>query len=300
MAVKINLKQVEAFVTVADIRSFRRAAEALNTTQPNISSRISTLETLIGASLMDRDAGSVRLTPKGEALLPFARRALQSMDEFAVAAANDALFEGTIRIGATEIVAHTWLGAFLKSLKEKFTDIHVELTVDVSANLSELLFSKSLDLALQSGPFDRRAQGEVELGDCPLTWVASPGLGVGEGVLTLKDLTSLPILAHARGTLPYTQFKQHLAENGASNVELSSSTNLAACLQMTLEGFGVACLPQPMVMEAIAEGKLQRLRYLWRPDALNFRARYDVKKASAVVTQAALTAAIAAEKIFDQ
>jgi DNA-binding transcriptional LysR family regulator len=299
MAVKVNLKQLEAFVTVADISSFRRAAEALNTTQPNISSRISTLEALLGASLMDRDAGSVRLTPKGEALLPFARRALQSMDDFAVAAANDALFEGVLRIGATEIVAHTWLGAFLKGLKEKYTDVQIELTVDVSANLSGLLFGRSLDLALQSGPFDRQAEGQIRLGDCPLIWVASPTLGVGEGVLTLGDLTSFPILAHARGTLPYTQFKQHLAENGASKVELSSSTNLAACLQMTLEGFGVACLPQPMVEDVIANGKLQRLRYLWRPDALNFQARYDASNASSVTTQAALAAGRAADGVFD-
>lgn len=300
MAVKVTLKQLEAFAAVADILSFRRAAEALNTTQPNISSRISTLEAVLGVSLMDRDAGSVRLTPKGEALLPHARRALHSMDEFVVAAGNDALFEGVIRIGATEIVAHTWLGAFLKNLKEKFANIHVELTVDVSANLSDALFAKGLDLTLQSGPFSRAASGVAPLGDCPLIWVASPALGVGDGVLTLADLTSFPILAHARGTVPYTQFKQHLAENGVGHVELSSSSNLAACLQMTLEGFGVACLPQPMVQDAIADGKLAPLRYLWRPDALRFVARYDADNANAVVQQAVSLACAASESVFDQ
>ena len=65
---RFNLKQIEAFVWVADLQSFRRAAERLNTTQPNISARISSLEEALGTALMTRDAGSVRLTGKGQTL----------------------------------------------------------------------------------------------------------------------------------------------------------------------------------------------------------------------------------------
>ena len=53
-----TLKQIEAFVQVADLASFRRAAARLNTTQPNISARICALETLLDTRLMDRDAGT--------------------------------------------------------------------------------------------------------------------------------------------------------------------------------------------------------------------------------------------------
>jgi DNA-binding transcriptional LysR family regulator len=59
------LKHVEAFVTVADLGSFRRAAARPNTTQPNTSNRIAQLESRLGQSLLERDAGSVRLTPAG-------------------------------------------------------------------------------------------------------------------------------------------------------------------------------------------------------------------------------------------
>ena len=77
---KISLKQIQAFVTVADLGSFRRAAEKLLTTQPNISSRISGLEVQLGAKLMERDAGSVRMTATGELLLPRARDVLAALD----------------------------------------------------------------------------------------------------------------------------------------------------------------------------------------------------------------------------
>ena len=58
---QISLKQLQAFVAVADLQSFRRAADRLNTTQPNISTRIAGLATHIGQSPMTRDAGAVRL-----------------------------------------------------------------------------------------------------------------------------------------------------------------------------------------------------------------------------------------------
>lgn len=54
---QVSLKQLEAFVAVADLGTFRRAAERLNTTQPNISARIAQLEAQMKVSLMERDAG---------------------------------------------------------------------------------------------------------------------------------------------------------------------------------------------------------------------------------------------------
>ena len=68
-----SLKQLEALIWVGDLGSFRKAADRLNTTQPNISARIAGLETLLGVRLMERDAGSVRLTAKGQDVLGHAR-----------------------------------------------------------------------------------------------------------------------------------------------------------------------------------------------------------------------------------
>ena len=52
----LTLKQLQAFVRVADLGSFRKAAERLNTTQPNISSRIAALEDTLDTKLLYRDA----------------------------------------------------------------------------------------------------------------------------------------------------------------------------------------------------------------------------------------------------
>lgn len=287
----ITPKQLEAFVRAADLRSFRRAAERLNTTQPNISTRIAALEARLGVSLMDRDAGSVRLTAMGEALLPHARRVLASIDDFIVAARNDALFQGVMRLGVTEMIAHTWLAAFLKALKERFPNVVAELTVDLSVNISDALFNRSLDLALQSGPFSRQISGLVELGDYPYVWVASPQSGLAGRVLSLEDLSANPLLTHARGTLPYEQLVAHLAGSKAGHVRLVPSTNMAACLQMTMEGLGIACVPEAMVKGEIIDGRLVQLQYPWVPDPLSFAARYEAETTPSFVAEAAQLAA---------
>jgi DNA-binding transcriptional LysR family regulator len=145
---KITLKQLEAFVWVSDLGSFRRAAERLHTTQPNISTRISTLETALSVKLLERDPGSVRQTFQGRQLLAHARKVLQTTEGLIAAADQPALFDETLRLGVTEMIVQTWLRAYLKTLRERFPNLTVELTADLSANLSKNLFERSIDLAL--------------------------------------------------------------------------------------------------------------------------------------------------------
>jgi DNA-binding transcriptional LysR family regulator len=284
---RINIKQLEAFLQVADQGSFRRAAERLNTTQPNISSRISGLEDQLGQRLMERDAGSVRLTPFGQRMLPRARQVVRALDGFLLAAEDDALFEGVLRIGVTEMIVHSWLGGFLKALKERFANIDIDLMVDLSDNLSPALFSRSIDLALQSGPFSRQSTGALDLGSFPMIWVAAPGLDLAGRVLSLDDLSTQPVLTHARGTLPFQQLHSHFAAHPETPVRLVPSTNIAACLQMTREGLGVACLPEAMVRGDIGTGALVALNYGWLPDDLWFQARFDAEAAPHFVAEAA-------------
>lgn len=295
---KINFKQIEAFVTVAELLSFSRAAERLNTTQPSISSRVSSLEAQLNVTLMERDSATVRLTPAGESLLSKAHDIMRALDTFVTTAGQEHLFEGTLRLGVTEMIVHSWLGNFLTAVKEKYPSINVDLTVDLSANLTTALTNKNIDLALQSGPFVDNAHGAIELGQFPLIWVSSPSLESGDQTLSPERLTTHSILTHAKGTQPYEQLRQHLAQTAlaGSNVQLVPSTNLAACLQMTCDGLGIACLPEAMVRDQLKTGQLIKLDYHWVPDPLAFSARFNADSSPLYVTDAAAIANMAANK----
>ena len=285
---KINLKQLEAFVWVADLGSFRKAADRLNTTQPNASSRIALLEGAMKRKLMERDAGSVRLTSKGIQMLEYARKVLRTADAFADAAAEPSLIDGTLRLGVTEMIVHTWLSDFLKALSTTFPQLHVELTVDLSVNLERELAARTLDLALQNGPFRQQINGKIPLGDYPLIWVASRSLSLrGIQNPTMDHIAQHPILTHSRDTRLYTETAAHFARRKDLNVRLVPSSNLAACLYMTLNGMGVATLPAAMVTKELSSGDLIQIDYQWQPEDLEFFARFDADRAPSFVPQAA-------------
>lgn len=288
----INIKQLEALVQVAAMGSFRGAAGVLKTTQPNISARIARLEQQVGQTLMQRDAGSVRLTPVGVTLEKKARQVLNALDDFCASAEAPGLFEGTLRLGVTEIVVHAWLSAYLSQIRQQFPNLQIDLTVDLSSNLSENLANRTIDLALQNGPYPHTVSGDIPLGSYSMVWVASPTLGISNQNASVLEFTQHPVLTYAKRTQPYQELAQHFSTNPA--VQLVPSTSLGACLRMTLDGLGVACLPKVMVAEAIEQGTLISLPYPWAPDDLNFNARYHADTAPYHLKQAAEIASVVA------
>ncbi|QFG37343.1 DNA-binding transcriptional LysR family regulator [Paracoccus pantotrophus] len=282
---RFNLKHIEAFLEVADQGTFRRAAERLATTQPNISNRIAQLEDQIGHRLMERDAGSVQLTPRGQALLEPARALIAAADTFVVATGDETKFQGILRLGISEMVAHSWLRQFLREMKVRFPQIDVDLTIDMSANLSRALFDRDLDLTLQNAPFDRVARQSVELGQTTHYWVASPDLGFRKGTVGAKELASHAILTHSRNSRAYQQIAAHF-QSINQPVRLVSSSYMGSCLQMALDGLGVACLPAAMLDEALSEQRLICVDYAWRPENLAFFARYLVDPAPPYLSEA--------------
>lgn len=289
----LNLKQLESFVAVADLGGFSKAAARLNTTQPNISLRITALEAALGTALMERDPGSVRLTAKGRALLVHARRVLRAVEDLTVASENAALFDGVLRLGVTEMVVHTWLDDFLSRLARAFPALAVELTVDLSATLDRELAERAHDLTFQSGPFAHPASGDEPLGTWPLTWVAAPALAARLGPrVAFADLLAYPILTHARDTRPFADVARRAGQAGGAPPRLVPSNNLAACMHMTAQGMGVATLLDAMVAPEVATGRLVRLACDWVPEPLAFHARYDAARAPRYV---ALTAGLARE-----
>lgn len=80
--------RLKVFLAVASERSFSRAAQLLGISQPAVSQKISSLEAEFGTSLFERAHGSVELTGKGHALLPFAKRITALSDAAAAALAS--------------------------------------------------------------------------------------------------------------------------------------------------------------------------------------------------------------------
>ncbi len=292
-----SLKQLETLIWVADLGSFRRAAEHLNTTQPNISSRISGFEATLGVVLMHRDAGSVRLTDKGREILDHARLVLRSAEALVDAASRNDLLRDRLRLGVTELVACTWLHDYLRRLRQGYPGLAVELTVDLSRNLDAELRANRLDLTIQTAPFSIPMSGEVHIGTYPYVWAAAPELvPEGRGPLGLEEIAPMNILTHARHTQAFAELSRHAEALSIPQGRIVPSSSMASCVPMARDGMGVALLPAALVHEAVQGGSLAALQVDWVPAPLEFFARYRAEQAARHVAHAAEMAAdVAAE-----
>ena len=289
---QITLKQLEAFVFVVDLGTFRGAAAALGTTQPNISARISSLEAALDTQLLLRNAGSVRLTDHGATLLKKAREVLWAGEALLEEAGRQDLIEERLRLGVTELVACTWLQDFLRLLKQAYPSLRVELRVDLSSVIEDLLVQGQIDLALQSGPFKTAISRTIDLGKEEYIWVANPtnAADLEHGTKTARFF-SMPILTHARHTQAGDALHQTAKQRGWDTNQIVHSSALSACLPMACEGLGVALLPRRLVQQDMAEGQLVALGSDWVPPPLAFCARYKDERTPRFVAHAATLAA---------
>ena len=212
---RITLKQLEAFAFVVDLGTFRAAAVALGTTQPNISSRIATLEAALDTKLLYRDAGSVRLTAKGAALLDKSRAVLRATEEMLEEAGRQDLIEERLRLGVTELIACTWLQEFLRRLKQKYPALRVELLVDLSRAVDERLSEGQIDLALQNGPFDTDLEGQRELAREEYVWVANREMAASlPDTRDVARFFNFSVLTHARHTTAGQSLHEMASQRG--------------------------------------------------------------------------------------
>src|SRR5688500_9459445 len=100
----MEIRQIEAFVAVAEMGSFTAAGERVNLTQSTISQQIKALEEELGEALFVRGGRSVRLTDAGEELLPRARLVLDALDGIAsVFRTPGRPLRGRLRVGAASM-----------------------------------------------------------------------------------------------------------------------------------------------------------------------------------------------------
>lgn len=285
----MNYRRLETFIWVATLGSFNRAAERLHTTQPAISTRMATLENELGVRLFNREqgAGKLSLTAKGTELLPYAEKIVFMSEQMRKRADQAAQFSGTLRLGVSETIVHTWLSKFLSRLHHELPNIDAEITVDVTGQLSEQLLNRSLDLAFLMGPVSDPTIANMPLSKYPLAWVASPELNLPDRLMYLEEISAWPIITYARNTKPFVEIQQRFREVDTLPAKFFSSSSLAACLKLTLDSVGLSTLPVAMIAGELERGELKRVKATWTPSELVFTASYPVEPYTPIAEVAA-------------
>ncbi|UKA49175.1 LysR family transcriptional regulator [Arthrobacter sp. FW305-123] len=155
----MELRQIEAFLAVAEELHFGRAAERLRMAQSPLSQTIKKLEKGLGAALFERNTRSVTLTAAGHSLLPHARKILNEVDlaRRAVSAGTETVY-GKLAIGFSGALNHTTLPPLTRALRQHYPQLEVTLHGGLlTQEALQLLSNNTLDLAFIGLPIDAPA-----------------------------------------------------------------------------------------------------------------------------------------------
>lgn len=163
---------LRSFIAVAEHGGFSAAARALNRTQSAISLQIKRLEKRLGVTVFERTSRRVTLTEAGGTFLPYARQLLVLQEEATAAAAIKSA--RPVRIGLSDEQAEAYLPDVLPAFVQRFPDVPVSVTCDMSPTLVELVEAGQLDVALTVR--HQPTQTGTVIAHQPLRWVMAEGL----------------------------------------------------------------------------------------------------------------------------
>lgn len=241
----VTLRQLEYIVSVAELRGFRKAAEACGVAQPSLSMQVALAERQLGVQIFERDNRSVRVSAAGAAIVEQATRVLvaaRELREIARQSANP--FEGTLRIGVIPTVGPYLLPDITPGLAAAFPRLQLLWTEARTNELVQQLNDGKLDaalLALEAGidglehrvlardPFVLAAAARHPLVK-PST-PASPDVLSGQAVLVLDD-----------GHCFREQALSFCTKAGAAEHSFRA-TSMGTLVQMVSTGAAVTLLP---------------------------------------------------------
>ncbi|WP_043284280.1 LysR family transcriptional regulator [Paraburkholderia oxyphila] len=265
------LDGVEAFLSVARHRSFRKAAAELGVTPSAISQAVRVLEERIGAALFTRTTRSVGLTEAGERFLSRAKPAFEEL----VAASEVARGLGQRPAGLLRLsVPRAIVPILLEPLIASFCKAYPEVEVEIAASKELVdLAAEGFDAGIRLGQFV-----EADMIAVPMTppfhlvVVGSPAYMAERGRPTHPDdLREHACLRWRRssGALALWSFndKDH---DGGNAIEIAVSGPLIASdfptmLGAAIEGLGLAQVPEPLAAGALKAGKLVPVLQAYAP-----------------------------------
>jgi DNA-binding transcriptional LysR family regulator len=278
---KENYNELLSFLTVARERSFTRAAAQLGVSQSALSHTIRGLEERLGLRLLTRTTRSVAPTEAGERLVRQLHPHFEGIDS-AVAALGEWRDKpsGTLRITSGEHAATTVLWPVLEKFLRDYPQIHVEVVTE--ARLVDIV-DERYDAGIRLG--EQVAKDMVAMPIAPpmrLVVVGAPSyLDKHPAIKTPRDLTrydciNIRFLTH--GGLYAWEFEKR---GQALNVRVEGRltfTHLQHILTAAIAGFGLAYLPEDMVVRHVAKGKLRIVLDDWCPKFPGYHIYYPNRR----------------------
>jgi DNA-binding transcriptional LysR family regulator len=256
----MDIAALRTFLSVAQERSFSRAAAKLHRTQPAVSQTIRRLEDDLGEQLFDRSAKNGTLTDAGRMLQNYAERLVRLAEETesAVRELRD-LRRGRVLVGANEAAVHTLLPV-IATFRQRHPHIAIDVRRVPARQIAVEVQQGSLDFGALTFHPPEAGLLQVTVGSDELVLLVPPSHPLARRrQVTMEDVAGEPVVAHndpspARERVLRLFEQRHIPLNMV--IALPSLDGIKRAVELKL---GVALLPRRCAITEIAGGRLVAL-----------------------------------------
>ncbi|HVO04350.1 MAG TPA: hydrogen peroxide-inducible genes activator [Candidatus Cybelea sp.] len=246
-----TLKQLRYLTALDEHKHFGRAAGACFVSQSTLSAGLQELETLLGASLVERSNRSVVFTALGREIAARARVVLREAQELAeLAAASKEPLSGTLRLGVIPTIGPFLLPKVLPKLRKAYPKLKLYLTEDLTQRLVDELHAGALDCVLLALPVEIGEAEAMILFDDPFALVCRKDNALAAKTrLSTGDVAEAPLLLLTDGHClrDHALDACHLGRRPQGTDV--AATSLHTLVEMAANGLGVTLIPK-MALEA--------------------------------------------------
>ena len=233
----------KVFAAVVENGNFTKAARVLKITPSAVSHTISKLEDEFGFPLFVRSRNSMELSQNGSRLMPQIYNMIKLQDRI-VQEKQEILGveKGTVRVGAFNSVTMKWLPGIVRSFKDKYPGLDIQVTQGKYSEVVEGVKKGMLDLGFVTSTTEMRSE-IIPLYDDPLMCVtAKEYVPENKTYITVEEIRNMTILMQAEGLASDTEnFLDKHKIRLDSKIRVADDSSLVA---MVSSGFGISIMPK--------------------------------------------------------
>ena len=259
----MDIRLIKAFVTVATLHNFTKAADELGYAQSSVTTQIQLLEKELGVKLFDRLGKKVCLTPEGEKFLIDARQLLFSWEKAKGALSLEKSPHGILTIGTNESICSVKLPKLLTEYRKRYPEVEFHIKIGSTDELELWLKENQIDVAvlLDMPWYVPELTVKIQREE-PLGLLVSPNHPlVGKENILPSDVSSYPLLLVSHSCCWKNIFQAVMEDAHEPFRIMLETASIPDLKQFAILGFGVAVLPLYASNEEIASKQLSALRW---------------------------------------
>ncbi len=260
----MELRKLEVFCKVVELKSFTRAAAAVMLSQPTVSEHIRSLEDELGQKLVDRLGRQVEPTPVGSLLNSYAVKILRlHQDALQAVEQYGGKLVGRIMIGAGTIPGTYILPGVIGGFRERYPSVKATLKINSSHKIVQDVLEGHLEIGVVGARWSERGLDYKEVYSDSLSVVVSADHPMaGRKEISLGELREEPFILRESGSGTRKVVDQILEDHGVktSNIyEVAEIGSTAAVLQAVKEGLGISIVSTKAVEKDLGAGRIVSL-----------------------------------------